>query len=101
MNLFANEKPGREIAVWGSLPEVLATRTIAFFGPGDTDNLAQQLLAALHNRQSPPILTHVHFLPAGMPDVVNDALDLFIDKPNVPWHSAGKKPWCDFAKAIA
>jgi dTDP-4-dehydrorhamnose reductase len=81
----------------------LIIRTSAFFGPWDNYNFAHTILDSLKHERSYSVVKDVIVSPTYVPDLVNTALDLFIDEEQGIWHlsNEGMVSWADFACAIA
>jgi dTDP-4-dehydrorhamnose reductase len=67
-------------------PNALVIRTSSFFGPWDEHNFVSQALDAMDNDQTFVAANDVTISPTYVPDLVNAALDLLVDKEKGIWH---------------
>jgi dTDP-4-dehydrorhamnose reductase len=103
LNIYGASKAEAERTVLDANPSSLIIRTSAFFGPWDKFNFAYAVLEALQNSSNFYIPKDVFISPTYVPDLVNTALDLFIDEETGIWHvsNEGGITWEDFAGDIA
>jgi len=79
----------RETLLLETLPQTLLVRTSDLFGPWDLENPVQAALEAIHSGQP---LEMLETLPAYLPDVVQSALELFLDDEKGIWHLSNPGP---------
>ena len=103
LNIYGISKANAEQVVRKVNPEALIIRTSAFFGPWDNYNFAHNVVDALKHERSFHVVKEVIISPTYIPDLVNAALDIFIDEEKGIWHlsNEGMVSWSDFASAIA
>lgn len=103
LNIYGISKANGEQVVQKVNPNSLIIRTSAFFGPWDQYNFAHHVIDSLRNEKQFEVVKDVIVSPTYVPDLVNAALDLFIDEENGIWHlsNEGLISWADFANAIA
>jgi len=103
LSIYGISKANGEQVVQKTNPGSLIIRTSAFFGPWDNYNFAHTILDSLKNEKSYSVVKDVIVSPTYVPDLVNTALDLFIDGEQGIWHlsNEGMVSWADFACTIA
>jgi len=103
LNTYGHSKRQSEERVLASHPAALVVRTSSFFGPWDTSNFLDHILAALERRESPWALEDVTVSPTYVPDLVSSCLDLLIDAESGLWHltNAGSLTWLELARQAA
>jgi dTDP-4-dehydrorhamnose reductase len=103
LNIYGASKANAEQVVKAVNNSALIIRTSAFFGPWDQYNFVYAVLDALKNEKQFPVAKDVYISPTYVPDLVNMAMDLFIDEEKGIWHLSndGILTWSDFACAIA
>lgn len=84
-------------------PEALIIRTSAFFGPWDRYNFLHDVLSGLGAGRRVEACDQVLVSPTYVPDLVNAALDLLIDRATGVWHLAnqGALSWHELASLVA
>jgi dTDP-4-dehydrorhamnose reductase len=103
LNVYGESKARSEELVMSNFSSSLIIRTSAFFGPWDKYNFAQYILSSLKEGRSCQSAKDVTISPTYIPDLVNQSLDLLIDRETGIWHltNDGKITWSGFAKIIA
>jgi dTDP-4-dehydrorhamnose reductase len=103
LGVYGRTKAEAEQAVLTALPEALVVRTSAFFGPWDEHNFATLALRTFARGEAVRAPGDVSVSPTYVPDLVNAALDLLIDRESGIWHLAnpGEVSWSEFARAAA
>lgn len=103
MNVYGKSKADAEILVTEQNPASLIIRSSSFFGPWDTYNFAYNVLQQLRQQKSFVAVSDLYVSPTYIPDLINAALDIFIDEATGIWHVSndGTLSWADFAKEIA
>lgn len=103
LNVYGESKARSEKLVMSNFSSSLIIRTSAFFGPWDKYNFAQYILSSLKEGRSCQSAKDVTISPTYIPDLVNQSLDLLIDRETGIWHltNDGKITWSGFAKIIA
>jgi dTDP-4-dehydrorhamnose reductase len=103
LNVYGSSKAKAEREVLEALPSALVVRTSAFFGPWDEANFLWYCARQLEQATPFPALGDVCVSPTYVPDLVNAALDLLIDREAGLWHLAnqGSVTWSEFARAFA
>lgn len=103
LNVYGWSKQLAEKQVSALCPDALIIRTSAFFGPWDSYNFVTQTRRKL--QQSEPVFVpdDAVVAPTYVPDLVNAALDLLVDRESGIWHlaNAGGLSWADFALEVA
>ena len=81
----------------------LIVRISTAFGPWNSRNCVQSILRHLDRKQTIKAFHNSVFTPGYLPDIVQAALDLLIDREQGIWHLANRTvlSWEDFAKEIA
>ena len=81
----------------------LTVRTAAFFSPFDSHNFAAAVLGHLRRGLEFWCADDLTISPTYVPDLVDAALDLFIDREVGVWHLAnkGETTWARFARDVA
>jgi dTDP-4-dehydrorhamnose reductase len=99
---------GRSIAeaerlVAAMYPQALVIRTSAFFGPWDRYNFLWDFRNRLLRGETVSASEDTVISPTCVPEMVDSALDLFLDGEKGIWHLAnsGAASWADLARAIA
>ena len=103
LNVYGASKAEAERRVLALAPHALVIRTSAFFGPWDDANFVKQALAAVRNGQRWRAASDVIVSPTYVPELVDAALDLLLDRERGLWHLSndGEMSWYDFARAAA
>ncbi len=103
LNVYGESKAEGEKLLLDANANSLIIRTSAFFGPWDRYNFAFHVIEALKRNESLPIPDDVYVSPTYVPDLVNAAMDLFIDEEDGIWHisNTGNLSWADFANDVA
>jgi dTDP-4-dehydrorhamnose reductase len=103
LNVYGASKAEAERKVMFNNPDSLVIRTSAFFGPWDRYNFIYYVLHTLKNEGSLPVAEDVIISPTYVPDLVNMALDLFIDEEQGIWHlsNEGSLSWAELAGEVA
>jgi len=103
LNIYGRSKAQAEREVLDRQPEALVVRTSSFFGPWDRYNFLTHALRTLGEGQ--PLLAPMDITvsPTYVPDLVNTALDLLVDKEHGIWHLTNSEPitWAEFARKAA
>jgi dTDP-4-dehydrorhamnose reductase len=103
LNVYGSSKAAGEKRVSAANPQSLIIRTSAFFGPWDRYNFIYHVLTALRQDREVKVVNDVVITPTYVPDLVNTALDLFIDEEEGFWHltNEGMLTWADLAVEVA
>lgn len=103
LNAYGRSKAAMEGSVLASNPSALVIRTSAFFGPWDEANFVVRSLQALRAGQVITPANDLMVSPTYVPDLVDAALDLLIDRERGVWHLAntGAVTWLEFARRAA
>jgi dTDP-4-dehydrorhamnose reductase len=103
VNVYGKSKAMAESMVLNENPASLVIRTSSFFGPWDVYNFAYDVLQKLQQEQLYIASKDVIISPTYVPDLVNAALDMFIDEETGILHitNEGKVSWAEFAGEIA
>lgn len=103
LNIYGASKVDGESRVQSAHPGSLIIRSSAFFGPWDRYNFVYAILQSLKNNETVHVAGDVMISPTYVPDLVNMAMDLFIDEEQGIWHisNKGMLSWADFAQEIA
>jgi dTDP-4-dehydrorhamnose reductase len=103
LNRYGLSKAKAEFEVLRAMPSALVIRTSAFFGPWDEYNLVTIALRNLAAAQTFSAAEDVTISPTYVPDLVNAALDLFIDAERGIWHiaNAGEISWAKLVEKAA
>lgn len=103
LNIYGESKAMAEKTVLQKNPLALIVRTSAFFGPWDTSNFAYQIIHSLKENKMCPVVQDIIISPTYVPDLVNTALDIFIDEEKGIWHLSNDTllTWFEFATLIA
>ncbi len=103
VNVYGASKVQGELRVLAEDPSSLIIRTSSFFGPWNKYNFAYDLLQKLDANQPVTALDNVFTSPAYVPDLVNTALDIFLDEEAGIWHitNDGNISWAAMAREIA
>ncbi len=103
LNVYGASKAKGEKLVQAVHPKALIIRTSGFFGPWDRYNFAYGVLDTLRKGEIFTAAGDIITSPTYVPDLVNAALDLFIDEEAGIWHLAndGVISWYDFAREVA
>jgi dTDP-4-dehydrorhamnose reductase len=83
-------------------PAALVIRTSTFFGPGDNQYFAAQVLRRVAAGLPFQAAEDWIISPTYLPDLVHACLDLLIDQERGLWHlvNAGATSWADFARHL-
>lgn len=102
LNIYGKSKALGERLVFGALPNALVLRTSAFFGPWDEHNFLVHMLRTL-SRGEVYLASNDTVSPTYVPDLVNVALDLLLDRERGIWHAAneGATTWVRLARRVA
>lgn len=100
LNVYGRSKAEAERSVLDADPQALVIRSSAFFGQWDRHNFVTQALTALSAGQPFEAAGDLVVSPTYVPDLVNVALDLLIDRERGIWHLAnsGALSWADLAR---
>lgn len=100
LNVYGRSKVDAERCVLDADPQALVIRTSAFFGPWDRHNFVAQALTVLRAGQPFQAAGDIVVAPTYVPDLVNVALDLLIDRERGIWHltSAEAISWAELAR---
>lgn len=103
LNVYGRSKAKGESIILNTYSSSLIIRTSAFFGPWDQYNFPIQVLNSLKDERSFRVVKDVTVSPTYIPDLINTALDLFIDDEKGIWHltNDGMMSWSHFAEEIA
>ena len=103
LNIYGKSKAKAEALIMSSNPSALIIRTSAFFGPWDIYNFPMQVINSLKEKRPCKVAEDIIISPTYVPDLVNAALDLFIDDEEGIWHlsNEGNISWADFAYEVA
>lgn len=103
LNVYGRSKAEAESRVLDRYPRALILRTSAFFGPWDAHNFVALALQAMRAGQPFAAADDVVISPTYVPDLVNVALDLLLDRAEGIWHASntGSLSWADFAQRAA
>ncbi|HEU0064436.1 MAG TPA: family 1 glycosylhydrolase [Flavisolibacter sp.] len=103
LNIYGKSKLQCEELVMKEDPNALIIRTSAFFSPWDEYNFVHYVKNALSRYEEIKVARDLVISPTYVPDLVNVALDILIDKEKGIWHLANKGAlsWCDLAFEIA
>ncbi len=103
VNTYGASKAEAERLVVKENADSLIIRTSSFFGPWDIYNFAYHVIQKLASNETCTALTDVVISPTYIPDLVNTALDIFIDREKGIWHitNDGCVSWSDISAAIA
>ena len=103
LNIYGLSKLKAETKVLKVNPHALVIRTSSFFGPWDEYNFITQMIKALEeNKVFVASKDHV-VSPTYVPDLVQNCLDLLIDRASGIWHltNPSEISWADFALKTA
>ena len=103
LNVYGASKAMGEKLVQEGNPDSMIIRTSGFFGPWDQYNFVYNVLDSLKRDAPFPAADDIFTSPTYVPDLVNSALDLFIDEETGIWHitNDGIISWAEFAKLVA
>ena len=103
LNAYGESKAAAERGVLQVDERALIVRTAAFFSPYDPYNFATHMTRALAAGQPFAAARDLVISPTYVPDLVDAALDLMIDREAGIWHLAnqGAVSWADFAQQLA
>lgn len=103
LSVYGESKARAEELVLKACSKALVIRSSAFFGPWDKYNFVYNILQSLGRNNLVEMPSDVTVSPTYLPDLVNYALDLLIDKVHGIWHIANssKLSWADFAIEVA
>jgi len=101
LNAYGRGKLEAERAVLAAHPEALVVRAGALFGPWDERNDATRAIRAVERGRYFSAACDLTVSPTYLPDLVNVALDLLMDRERGVWHLAntGAVTWAEFARA--
>jgi dTDP-4-dehydrorhamnose reductase len=102
LSIYGESKAAGEVNVLKTYPDSLVIRSSAFFGPWDKYNFVYSVLQSVGKRQAIEVPDDVIVSPTYVPDLVNAAIDLLIDKAHGIWHisNTGQVSWADFAEEV-
>lgn len=103
LNVYGKSKAKGEALIINTNPSSLIVRTSAFFGPWDSYNFPMQIINSFRENRKYKVANDIIISPTYVPDLVNAALDLFIDDEEGIWHlsNEGNLTWSDFAYQVA
>ncbi|HYF01855.1 MAG TPA: SDR family oxidoreductase, partial [Patescibacteria group bacterium] len=103
LNIYGRSKFRAERCVTQILPEALIIRTSAFFGPWDNHNFLKVMIREVSQGNLFFAADDAIVSPTYVPDLVNAALDAFLDEEKGILHLAnvGEISWYDFAQRAA
>lgn len=103
LNHYGCSKALADSQVLAQYPSSLIVRSGAFFGPWDRCSFAHDVLESLRKGTECVTAQDVIVSPTYLPDLVNNAMNLFIDEETGVWHLAneGILSWSDFACELA
>jgi dTDP-4-dehydrorhamnose reductase len=103
LNAYGESKREAECKVLSTYPEALVIRTSAFFSPWDEHNFVTRALRTLFLGQGWDAAEDEVVSPTYVPDLVDVALDLLIDRESGIWHLAnlGAVSWAQLARSVA
>ena len=103
LNVYGESKAKGEQLVKDIYPGSLLVRTSAFFGPWDQYNFIYNVSRSLREGKHVDVADDIFISPTYVPDLVNTALDLFIDGEEGIWHitNNGILTWADLAIEVA
>lgn len=103
MNEYGRSKVQAERQVLEVMPSALIVRSSAFFGPWNEFNFVVEALGALSAGHNFKAACDTIISPTYVPDLVNAALDLLIDREVGIYHLAneGQISWADLAESVA
>ena len=103
LNVYGHSKAECERALAKLGGPHLVIRTAAFFSPHDVHNFAVNALQTLRRQRRFSAVADYIVSPTYVPDLVDAALDLLIDRAEGVWHLTNGEglAWSDFALAIA
>jgi dTDP-4-dehydrorhamnose reductase len=100
LGVYGRSKADAERRVLDADPQALVIRTSAFFGPWDEHNFVGQALDAIGSGRPFAASADQVVSPTYVPDLVNVALDLLIDKETGVWHLTNGEAmsWAELAR---
>jgi dTDP-4-dehydrorhamnose reductase len=103
INVYGRSKAEGEKRIEAVNPGTLIIRSSAFFGPWDQYNFIFHVWKSLREERPFPVVSDVVISPTYVPDLVNCALDLFIDEEKGVWHlsNEGELTWLELANRVA
>ncbi|WP_419814791.1 family 1 glycosylhydrolase [Glacieibacterium sp.] len=103
LNTYGRSKAQAEALVMTAHPSAMIVRTAAFFSPNDRADFAVDVLAALRSGRRIRAAHDEHVSPTFVPDLVDNILDLLLDRASGIWHlvNEGGMSWADFARTLA
>ena len=103
LNVYGQSKADAEAMILNEFLQALMIRTSCFFGPWDQFCFSYSVLKTLAGGKVFRAGTDQYISPTYVPDLVNAALDLLMDRECGIWHLAnsGALTWEDFALEIA
>lgn len=103
LNVYGLSKLYAEAKVLKVNPEALVIRTSSFFGPWDELNFISQMVKTLEENKT-FVASKDHIVsPTYVPDLVQNCLDLLVDRASGIWHltNPSEISWADFALRTA
>ncbi|MBW8888594.1 MAG: sugar nucleotide-binding protein [Fibrobacteres bacterium] len=103
LGVYGRSKAEAERLVAAKHPEALVIRTSAFFGPWDRYNFLWDFRNRLMRGETVRASRDTLVSPTCIPEMIDAALDLFLDGEKGIWHVAnsGAASWADLARAVA
>jgi dTDP-4-dehydrorhamnose reductase len=103
LNIYGMSKFYAETKVLAENPSALVIRTSSFFGPWDKHNFVASMIESIEQGRTFLAASDLVVSPTYVPDLVNNCLDLIIDKAKGIWHLTNPSAvsWADFAFASA
>jgi dTDP-4-dehydrorhamnose reductase len=103
LNMYGQSKAYAEKFVLAVNPSSLVVRSSAFFGPWDNCNFLAQMKKTIEKGQPFLVANDQIITPTYVPDLVNNCLDLLIDKASGIWHLTNSTmvTWSEFAMHAA
>jgi dTDP-4-dehydrorhamnose reductase len=92
INAYGRSKAAAERQVLQAHPASLVLRTGGFFSPWDRENFLSQAMATLTHGRAFTAANDVVATPVFLPDLVNAALDLLVDRETGLWHVTHAEP---------
>lgn len=103
LGVYGRSKADAERLVAANYPGALIIRTSAFFGPWDRHNFLWDFRNRLLRGENVGVSADTWVSPTCVPELIDAALDLFLDGEKGIWHVAnsGAASWADLARAVA
>ncbi|HLN53905.1 MAG TPA: family 1 glycosylhydrolase [Lentimicrobium sp.] len=100
LNVFGMSKKIAEESILSLNPEALIIRSGLLMNPMDSEDFLSEVLFGSEQKQNHYFVSDVIVSPSYLPDMINTALDLLIDKEKGIWHLSGPEAvsYYDFAK---